>query len=92
MNTLDSLLDDPHLAAAGFFETTEHPTEGSIRTIRLPMTWSKSAARPRRPAPNLGEHGAEVLRESGFGADEIETLVAAGVLGAGAPPQAGAIT
>ena len=92
MNTLDSLLDDPHLAAVGFFETTEHPTEGSIRTIRLPMTWSKSFARPHRPAPNLGEHGAEVLRESGFGADEIEALVATGALGAGAPPKVGAIT
>jgi len=92
MNTLDSLLDDPHLAAVGFFETTEHPTEGSIRTIRLPMTWSKSSARPHRPAPNLGEHGAEVLRESGFGADEIEALVATGALGAGAPPKVGAIT
>lgn len=92
MNTLDSLLDDPHLAAVGFFETTEHPTEGSIRTIRLPMTWSKSFARPHRPAPNLGEHGAEVLRESGFGADEIEALLATGALGAGAPPKVGAIT
>ena len=92
MNTLDSLLDDPHLAAVGFFETMEHPTEGSIRTIRLPMTWSKSFARPHRPAPNLGEHGAEVLRESGFGADEIEALVATGALGAGAPPKVGAIT
>ena len=91
MNTLDSLIDDPHLAAVGFFETTEHPTEGNIRTIRLPMTWSKSAARPHRPAPNLGEHGTEVLRESGFGADEIEALVVAGVLGAGVPPTAGAI-
>ena len=85
MNTLDSLIDDPQLAAVGFLETVEHPTEGTINTIRPPVTWSRSPPRPYRPAPNLGEHGAEVLRENGFSAAEIDALVAAGVLGAGTP-------
>ena len=84
MNTLDSLIDDPHLAAVGFFETVEHPTEGTIKTMRTPVTWSRSTPQPLRQAPNLGEHGSEVLRESGFSAEEIASLVAAGVLGAGA--------
>lgn len=80
MNTLDSLMDDPHLAAVGFFETVEHPTEGTINSMRVPVTYSRSQPVPQRPAPNLGEHGVEVLRENGFTGDEIESLTAAGVL------------
>ena len=86
MNTLDSLMDDPHLAAVGFFETTEHPSEGFINTLRLPAIWSKSVPRPTRPAPNLGEHNREILGESGFSNEEIESLVSAGVVGAASAP------
>src|ERR1043166_1445790 len=81
MNSLDSLMDDAHLAAVDFFQTVEHPTEGSINTMRTPITWSKTQPQPDRPPPNLGEHGSEVLRENGFSALEIESLMAAGVLG-----------
>jgi len=83
MNTLDSLMDDPHLAAVGFFQAVEHPSEGTINSIRTPITWSKSSPGPQRPVPNLGEHSSEVLLENGFGVGEIASLMAAGVLGAG---------
>jgi len=81
MNTLDSLMDDPHLAAVGFFETTDHPSEGLINTLRLPATWSKSEPRPTRPAPNLGEHDREILGESGFSSEEIDSLLSDRVVG-----------
>jgi crotonobetainyl-CoA:carnitine CoA-transferase CaiB-like acyl-CoA transferase len=81
MHSLDSLIDDPHLAAVGFVEATEHPSEGQINTLRLPVTWSKSETRPSRPAPNLGEHGREVLGECGFSGDEIDSLLGTGVVG-----------
>ena len=31
LNTLEDLLDDPHLVATGFWQAFEHPSEGSIR-------------------------------------------------------------
>lgn len=86
MNTLDTLIDDVHLAAVGFFETVEHPTEGTINTMRMPITWSRTPAVPQRPAPNLGEHGVEVLRENGFSTEEIASLIEAGVLLDGIAP------
>jgi crotonobetainyl-CoA:carnitine CoA-transferase CaiB-like acyl-CoA transferase len=34
----------------------------------------------RRPAPLLGEHSAEILRELGYGAAQIESFSKAGVV------------
>ena len=62
MHDLKSVLDDPHLVATKFFTTSEHPSEGTIRSMRMPMTWSDSTPEPARPAPRLGEHSVEVLR------------------------------
>ena len=80
MNSIHELLDDPHLEAVGFFETVEHPTEGRIRSMRVPTVWSGTPAIPERLAPGLGEHGAEILAESGWSADEIAALQADGAL------------
>ena len=74
MHTLETILDDPHLAAVGFFKTVEHPVEGRIRQMQVPSTWSATQPEAGGPAPTLGEHGSEILREAGFSADEINQL------------------
>jgi crotonobetainyl-CoA:carnitine CoA-transferase CaiB-like acyl-CoA transferase len=61
VNSIDDLLDDAHLAAVGFWEEIEHPTEGRLRVARFPGTWSRTQPDIRRLAPNLGEHKREVL-------------------------------
>ncbi|UZF91774.1 CaiB/BaiF CoA transferase family protein [Bosea sp. NBC_00550] len=80
MHTLDSLLSDPHLVEVGFFPTSEHPSEGPVRTMRVASQWSASQPEPEKPAPRLGEHSREVLAEAGYSAEEVRRLVAAGVV------------
>jgi crotonobetainyl-CoA:carnitine CoA-transferase CaiB-like acyl-CoA transferase len=78
VNTLESLLRDPHLEAVGFWQIVEHPTEGTLRLPGIPATYSKTPGAIRRLPPRLGEHSVEVLREVGVGDDEIKTLLASG--------------
>ena len=79
LNSLDALLNDPHHAATGFFKLREHPSEGRIREMDIPTTWSKSQPELRHFAPRLGEHSVEVLREAGYTDAEIDSLRSAGV-------------
>ena len=78
-HTLDSLLEDPHLADVRFFELRDHPTEGRTRTMRLPNKWSCGVRREWTPAPKLGQHSVEILREAGYDERAIEALVEDGV-------------
>ncbi len=78
-HTLDSLLEDPHLADVGFFELKDHPTEGKTRSMRLPNKWSSGVRREWSAAPKLGQHSVEILREAGYDAAAIDSMVAGGV-------------
>jgi len=85
MHDLDGLIDDPHLAATGFFPIVDHPTEGPIRSMRVPSQWSATPPRPDRLAPRLGQHSHEILREAGYTDDEIDAMTAARVTAGPAP-------
>ena len=74
LHTVETLLDDPHLADVGLFQVMDHPTEGKVRVVGCPSTWSAHEPRIRRHAPALGEHTAEVLAEAGLNAAEIAAL------------------
>ncbi|MCC5870132.1 MAG: CoA transferase [Gammaproteobacteria bacterium] len=78
VNTLDGLLTDPHLQAVDFWQEADHPSEGRLRMTRFPTTFSETPADVRRLPPRLGEHSAEILREAGLSAAEIDALVATG--------------
>jgi len=78
VNSLESLLQDPHLDATGFWQVREHPTEGTLRLPGIPAAYAKTPADIRRLPPRLGEHSLEVLREAGYSAAEIDALLASG--------------
>ncbi len=75
-HTLESLMEDPHLADAGFFRWEDHPSEGRIRTMREPSTWSETTPPTGRFSPRLGQHTREILAESGLDATAIDDLIA----------------
>jgi len=60
----EDLLDDEHLQAIGFFQSEAHPSEGAVRTIGIPVRFSRTPGAVRRLAPRLDEHREEILTEA----------------------------
>ncbi|MDB5811968.1 MAG: L-carnitine dehydratase/bile acid-inducible protein [Betaproteobacteria bacterium] len=78
-HTLETLMQDPHLNDVGFFRKFDHPTEG--RMIDMALT-NKSTAGARTdfiPAPTIGQHTVEILREAGYDETAITAMVTAGI-------------
>jgi crotonobetainyl-CoA:carnitine CoA-transferase CaiB-like acyl-CoA transferase len=73
-NAIDDLLEDPHLGDVGFFQSVEHPSEGRIYQTRLPNRFSGGIREESLPAPRLGEHTRDVLRELDYQDEEIDAL------------------
>ena len=82
LHTPQSLIDDPHLQATDFFTFSDHPTEGRIREMASPSTWSETQPGSTRPVPLLGEHSAEILREVGYSDEQISDLMESGATAA----------
>jgi crotonobetainyl-CoA:carnitine CoA-transferase CaiB-like acyl-CoA transferase len=78
VNSLDDLIEDPHLEATGFWQEFDHPTEGRLRMSSPPMNFSRTPASIRRLQPRLGENTEQVLREAGLDQASIDSMIADG--------------
>lgn len=74
------VVQDPNLQALGAFPEVPHPN-GAFRTVGTPFRIHEADIGVRGPSPALGEHAAEVLRESGLSEEEIAGFAAEGALG-----------
>ncbi|MEO0361996.1 MAG: CoA transferase, partial [Pseudomonadota bacterium] len=64
----------PQIAANGSLVEYDHPVAGPLRQARPAPRFSATPTEVRRPAPALGEHTEEALREAGLSTTEIEAL------------------
>ncbi len=74
INNYEQVFADPQVRARGMVVETEHPTLGRIRTLGSPIKMSETPPIVGRPAPLLGEHTHEVLRDIGYNDDQIKEL------------------
>src|SRR5215217_1669941 len=69
INTLDQVFDDPHVKHRGM--KLDLPSAfakaGTIPGVRTPIVVDGKPMAAERPAPRLGEHTAEILKEIGEG-------------------------
>ncbi len=74
-NSLEDLVEDPHLRQVGFLSETMHPSEGPILEMGLTNHYSGGVRTEFTPAPRLGEHTAAVMREHGFSPEAIQRAI-----------------
>lgn len=76
----DETLQDEQVLARGMITEVEHPIIGTMKTISPPTKFSDLDFSVRGPAPWIGQHTTEVLREAGVPDERIAELFDQGVL------------
>jgi len=64
-------LDDPQTLAREMKLEVEHPVEGTMSLLGIPVKLSATPGTIRRAAPLLGEHTDEILREAGVSPNQF---------------------
>jgi crotonobetainyl-CoA:carnitine CoA-transferase CaiB-like acyl-CoA transferase len=72
---------DPQAIARVMVPEVDHPVAGRVKTLGAPVKFSGTDCRVCRPAPTLGEHSREILREFGYADAYIAELIEKGVIG-----------
>ncbi len=89
VRTIEELFDDPQVKHNEMVVDLQHPRLGRIRQMGIPVKLGQTPGRIVRPAPMLGQHTEEVLREYGFSPEEVAELKAKGITEA--RPQPGCV-
>lgn len=71
---MDEVIADPQLAARSMFVDGPGESSGSRRFVASPLKSADIFPGIRRPAPRLGEHTDEVLKEMGYSETELGAL------------------
>lgn len=72
INTVDKIVNDPHIAARNMIVEVEHPVAGNLKMPGIPVKLSETPGSVHSPAPLLGQHTAEIMKEL-LGWDESKT-------------------
>ena len=80
VQSLTEALADPQVSAQDMVLSVPHPGRGDVRMTGIPIKFHATPLRVRRPAPELGAQGAELLAEAGYSAQEVASLLADGVV------------
>jgi len=80
VNTLDEVFKDPQVLHRNLICEIDHPTEGRIKQLGIPIKFSETPGQLRFPPPQLGEHSTEILRSLGYTKEQIQDFQIKGVI------------
>ena len=76
----EQIMNDPHIKARRMVVDIDHPKIGPMKTLGLPIKSTGDLTAIRAPAPWLGQHSQEILRDLGYGNADIDALFDEGVI------------
>ncbi|GIL06721.1 MAG: CoA transferase [Betaproteobacteria bacterium] len=80
VHSIGEALAHPQTQARGMVVDLVHPQAGPTKALGCPLHFSDTPTSIERPAPLLGEHTREVLREHGYSDEQIDALAAEGAI------------
>jgi crotonobetainyl-CoA:carnitine CoA-transferase CaiB-like acyl-CoA transferase len=80
VHSIGEALEHPQTRARNMVIDLVHPRAGKTKALGSPLHFSRTPTAVQRPAPMLGEHTREVLREAGYQDAEIDHFDAEGVI------------
>jgi crotonobetainyl-CoA:carnitine CoA-transferase CaiB-like acyl-CoA transferase len=78
---IDQFLADPHVQARGIVVDVPDAQIGSVTMHNIIPRFSETPGRLRTPAPEIGEHTAEIFGQLGVAPAELEALAREGIVG-----------
>ena len=78
--TLDQTFNDPQVRHLGVAQTVTSPVRGNIEIVGQPIHMTRTPNRVVAPAPEYGEHTAEVLEALGYSDGDIAGFHERGVI------------
>lgn len=72
---------DPQVQHLGLIQSYDHPKAGTVKVVGPAVGFSATPASINRPAPLVGEHTRQILREYGLSATDIDMLIETGSAG-----------
>ena len=79
VHSIGEALEHPQTRARDMVVDLQHPQAGATKALGCPVHFSRTPTQITRPAPLLGEHTRELLREYDYSDAEIDRLLADGV-------------
>jgi crotonobetainyl-CoA:carnitine CoA-transferase CaiB-like acyl-CoA transferase len=78
---IDQFLADPHVQARGIVVDVPDARTGSLTMHNIIPRLADTPGKLRTPAPDIGEHTAEILGQLGIDQAELEALAREGIIG-----------
>jgi crotonobetainyl-CoA:carnitine CoA-transferase CaiB-like acyl-CoA transferase len=80
VNKTSDMVSDPQVKAREMVIEVEHPKAGRVKAIGHPVKFSETKVEASRPAPLLGQHTREVLKDLGYDDARIDALAQEGAV------------
>jgi len=79
VRTVGEALRSDEARERGIVSRVQHPTLGWLPNVALPIRYSRTPVEDPRPAPSIGEHTVQILRDTlGYDARQVEQLLESG--------------
>lgn len=80
INTIDKVLEDPQVKSREMIVNVNHPVAGDLKMAGVPIKMSETQGRIVSPAPLLGQHTYEVIKDIlGYSDEQIKELENQGI-------------